>query len=202
MKMARGGGAERDEGNRRAELLRAAARLFREKGYAATTIRDIAAAVGMRAGSPFYHFKSKQDLLKAVMEEGLATALESLSLAVSGRHEPLQAFRALVRAHLQIVVEQRVDFIPVLLHEWRALSEEGRAEVVAIKDRYEAVWQDVLTDLKRQGLLGGDDKLTRLFMLGALNWVAQWYRPDGELDLDEIAGRAVDFLLRGSAPRR
>ena len=62
------------EGNRRAELIRAAGRLFVDKGFDATTIRDIAAAVGMRSGSPFYHFKSKQDMLKAVMIEGLTAA--------------------------------------------------------------------------------------------------------------------------------
>mgnify|MGYP003520023624 CR=1 FL=1 len=65
-----------DEGNRRAELIRAAGRLFVDKGYDATTIRDIADAVGMRSGSPFYHFKSKQDMLKAVMIEGLQAAVD------------------------------------------------------------------------------------------------------------------------------
>ena len=73
-----------EEGNRRAELIRTAGRLFREKGFDATTIRDIAAAVGMRSGSPFYHFKSKQDLLKAVMIEGLDVALVGCDTARLG----------------------------------------------------------------------------------------------------------------------
>src|SRR5512146_1977034 len=67
--------AERDDGNRRAELLRSAARLFRRKGFHATSTRDIAAAVGMQSGSPFYHFKSKGALLFAVMEEGMRWAI-------------------------------------------------------------------------------------------------------------------------------
>src|SRR5512133_1994182 len=67
--------AERDDGNRRVELLRSAARLFRRKGFHATSTRDIAAAVGMRSGSPFYHFKSKGALLYAVMEEGMRSAI-------------------------------------------------------------------------------------------------------------------------------
>src|SRR3990167_7336826 len=69
--------AASDEGNRRAELIRAAGRLFVDKGFDATTIRDIADAVGMRSGSPFYHFKSKQEMLKAVMIEGLQAALDA-----------------------------------------------------------------------------------------------------------------------------
>ena len=68
-----------EEPNRRAELIRAAGRLFREQGYAATTVRDIAAAVGMRSGSPFYHFKSKQEMLKAVVLEGMQAALAGFS---------------------------------------------------------------------------------------------------------------------------
>src|SRR5512141_1909323 len=67
--------AERDDGNRRAELLRSAARLFHRKGFHATSTRDIAAAVGMQSGSPFYHFKSKGALLFAVMEEGMRSAI-------------------------------------------------------------------------------------------------------------------------------
>ena len=67
---------DRDDGNRRGELLRSAARLFRRKGFDATSTRDIAAAVGMQSGSPFYHFKSKGALLYAVMEEGMRSAIE------------------------------------------------------------------------------------------------------------------------------
>ncbi|MFA7280499.1 MAG: helix-turn-helix domain-containing protein, partial [Sterolibacterium sp.] len=69
--MARKAAPVVEETNRRAELVRAAGRLFREQGYEATTIRDIAAAVGMRSGSPFYHFKSKEDMLKTVVLEGM-----------------------------------------------------------------------------------------------------------------------------------
>ena len=73
----------RDDGNRRHALLSAAALLFRQKGFAATTTRDIAAAAGMQSGSPFYHFKSKNALLYAVMEEGMHTALARQNKVVS-----------------------------------------------------------------------------------------------------------------------
>jgi len=190
-----------DEGNRRAELIRAAGRLFVDKGFDATTIRDIADAVGMRSGSPFYHFKSKQDMLKAVMIEGLQAALDAQQAAVLGLKTPEERFRALVKSHLRIILEDHTEF-PVLLYEWRALSEESRAEVIAVKDRYEAVWQPVLRDLKKAGRLGDDGKVARLLLFGALNWTVQWYRSGGGLTLDQIAEQAIDFFLCDKTGKR
>lgn len=184
-----------DEGNRRAELIRAAGRLFREKGYAATTIRDIAAAVGMRSGSPFYHFKSKQEMLKAVVLEGMLSALAAVEAVAARRLAARETFRALVRAHLGTILAGGSDFVPVLLHEWRSLDDASRAEIVATKDRYEAIWQKTLKDLKRAGLIRDDSSLARLLIFGSINWTAQWYRPDGKLTIDELARQAADFFL-------
>jgi AcrR family transcriptional regulator len=93
------------EPNRRAELLRAAARLFVEKGFDATTTRDIADAVGMRSGSPFYHFRSKQELLKTAMVEGLDAGYARLLAAIDGITDPEQRLRVLVRTHLGTLLE-------------------------------------------------------------------------------------------------
>jgi AcrR family transcriptional regulator len=171
-----------------------AGRLFVDKGYEATTIRDIAGAVGMRSGSPFYHFKSKQDMLKAVMIEGLTAALAAQQAAVAGLKDPEEKFRALVKSHLRIILEDHTEF-PVLLYEWRSLSDESRAEVIAVKDRYEAVWQPVLRELKKAGRLRDDGKVARFLLFGALNWVVQWYRPGGGMSVEQIAERAIDLFL-------
>lgn len=191
--------AAADEGNRRAELIRAAGRLFVDKGFDATTIRDIADAVGMRSGSPFYHFKSKQDMLKAVMIEGLQSALAAQQEAMAGLRAPEEKFRALVQSHLRIILEDHTEF-PVLLYEWRALSDESRAEVIAVKDRYEAVWQTTLKELKKAGLVNDDSKVARLLLFGALNWTVQWYRPDGSRSIDQIAQQLAGMLI-GAAGR-
>jgi AcrR family transcriptional regulator len=193
--------AAADEGNRRAELIRAAGRLFVDKGFDATTIRDIADAVGMRSGSPFYHFKSKQDMLKAVMIEGLQSALAAQQEAMSGLRTPEEKFSALVKSHLRIILEDHTEF-PVLLYEWRALSDESRAEVIAVKDRYEAVWQTTLKELKKAGLVSDDSKVARLLLFGALNWTVQWYRPGGGLTLDQIAEHMIDFVLCPDTPKK
>ena len=184
-----------EEQNRRAELIRAAGRLFREQGYDATTIRDIAAAVGMRSGSPFYHFKSKQEMLKAVVLEGLESALIDMEAVTAKKLGPRETFRGLIRAHLGTILEHGGDFVPVLLYEWRSLSDDSRAEIVMMKDRYEAIWQKAVKDLKKAKLIRTDTKLARLLIFGALNWTAQWYRPEGALTIDDIADQAAELFL-------
>ncbi|MFA7280348.1 MAG: hypothetical protein WC100_09635, partial [Sterolibacterium sp.] len=157
--------------------------------------RDIAAAVGMRSGSPFYHFKSKEDMLKTVVLEGMQSALAAIEAVLAQHLPPRKTFHALIRAHLDTILVSGGDFAPVLLHEWRSLSPESRAEIVASKDRYEKIWQKTLTDLKRAGLIADDSSLARLLIIGSINWTAQWYRPDGKLSIDKLAQRTANFFL-------
>ncbi len=191
--------ADADSRNRRAELVRVSARLFRERGYDGTTIRDIADAVGMRSGSPFYHFKSKQEILVAVMEEGLVAGLADTELIVASALPARAKFRALVRAHLETVLAEGHDFIPVLLYEWRALSEELQERIIALRDRYDQLWQQAVTELKQAGLIASDSKVARLLLLGAINYSVQWYRPGRGLSLDQLADEAVQLFLNDNA---
>lgn len=207
---------ERDDGNRRQALLSAAAKLFRSKGFSATTTRDIAAAVGMHSGSPFYHFKSKGELLFAVMEEGMRSAIARQKLVVQAlatetgtrsktdqpqckdsAHQELLA--VLVRNQLDILFGHDADFIPVMLYEWRSLDPRQRKQMTLIKDEYESVWMPVLLALHGAGRLGCDVKIARLLIFGALNWTAQWYDPreagQGGVSLDELATAAVALFL-------
>jgi AcrR family transcriptional regulator len=185
-----------EEPNRRADIVRAAGRLFHEKGYSATTIRDIAGAVGMRSGSPFYHFKTKQDMLRAVVLEGLTAISTAVAEAAKPGKSPRDTFEAMLRAHLgQLLGAEGRDFAATLLHETRHLDPDVLAELVALKDRYEAMWQRALKDLKRAGLIADDSRVARLFLLGALNWTVQWYRPDGPRTVDQIARQLADLVL-------
>ena len=183
-------------GNRREELLRVCARLFREKGFDGTTIRDISAAAGMHSGSPFYHFASKQEMLLAVMEEGLAEGLRRTEAVLAQRVAPKEKFRRLVRSHLGTILEKGNDFIPVLLYDWRSLTPANRRRVIALKDRYDALWQRMLDELAKANLIAGDPKVARLFVLGAVNWTAKWYRAGRRLSVDELAAQATKLLLR------
>jgi len=190
-----------DEGNRRQELLHAAARLFRQKGFAATTTRDIAAAAGMRSGSPFYHFENKAALLFAVMEQGMRAALQCQAAALQAlppRTVPEALLHALVRAHFDVLLGPGSDFIPVMLYEWRSLKPAQRAAIARLQRAYEGAWGDALQALAAAGGIGADARIARLMMLGALNWSVQWYKPKAGLSLDELTGQAMQLFV----PRR
>ena len=189
---------ERDEGNRRRLIIDGAARLFRAKGFEGASTRDIAAAAGMRSGSPFYHFESKNALLHAVMEEGMQRAVQSQRQALE--RLPLDApprarLAALVRHHFEILFGPEGDFIPVMLYEWRSLTPPQRAAITRIKAVYEAQWMPVLQALHDAGRLRAEPAVARLLILGALNWVVKWYQPEGRLSLDDLAEQALGLFI-------
>jgi AcrR family transcriptional regulator len=181
--------------NRRDALLRVSARLFRQKGFDGATIRDIAKAADMHSGSPFYHFKSKQQILLAVMEQGLAEGLRRSKQVMALDLPAEQRLERLIRTHLGTILEDGNDFIPVLLYDWRSLSPANRRRIIAVKDRYDALWQRLLEELAAAGRLPGDTRLARLLIFGAINWSAQWYRRGARLSLDEIAAEAARLFL-------
>ena len=182
------------EPNRRSELLHAAARLFVEKGFAATTTRDIADAVGMRSGSPFYHFRSKQELLKEAILDGLAAGQARISAASAGIADPVQRLRVMVRTYLATVLDVNCTS-PMLLSETRSLDVDERAEITAAFDSYQAPWQATLEELAACGRIASAAAPLRLLLFGMLNWSGYWYRPDGPLNVDQLADSAVDLVL-------
>jgi len=183
-----------DEGNRRQELLHAAAHLFRHKGFAATSTRDIAAAAGMQSGSPFYHFESKAALLFAVMEQGMHAALLRQRAALAGVPRE-QRLRTLVRTHFDILLGPGSDFIPVMLYEWRSLTATQRAVIARLQRDYEAAWADALQALCEAGRIQADASVARLMFLGALNWSVQWYQADKGASLDELTEQAIRLFV-------
>jgi AcrR family transcriptional regulator len=185
-----------DEPNRRADIVRAAARLFREKGYTAATIRDIADAVGMRSGSPFYHFKTKHDILLAVVLEGITAIQAAVAAAAQEKRTPRKKFEAMVNAHLRALLDNEGrDFAATLLHEGRHLAPAEQAELTAHRDSYEQLWRTMLSELKQAGLLCEGNSVVRLFVIGAMNWTTQWYREDGALNIDALAANLVALIV-------
>ena len=191
---------ERDDGNRRQELLNAAARLFRDKGFSATSTRDIAGAVGMHSGSPFYHFKSKDALLLAVMQAGMhaAIARQALALQADGIEvmSPLVRIRRLIRAHFETLLGPGNDFVPVMLYEYRSLNPRQRTVLAQLQLDYEAAWMPVLQALHANGHLNAPIKLSRLLILGALNWSVQWFDPDKAASLDDLTDAAMALFFK------
>jgi AcrR family transcriptional regulator len=186
---------ERDDGNRRQALLRAAARLFRQKGFDATSTRDIAAAVGMHPGSPFYHFKSKVALLHALMEEGMRSALARQAEALQPEADAARQLRRLIRSHFDTLHGPGRDFVPVMLYESRSLTPRQREGIATLQRDYEAAWMPVLQALADDGRLRTDAHLARLLILGALNWSVQWFDARKQASLDELTDAAMALFI-------
>jgi len=191
---------ERDEGNRRQEILKAAARLFRRKGFDATTTRDIAAAVGMHSGSPFYHFKSKGALLFAVMDEGMRAALARQAQVLLPDADPAVVLRRLIRSHFDTLHGPGRDFIPVMLYESRSLNTRQRTAISRLGREYEAVWVPVLAALAASGRLKADLGLARLLIIGALNWSVQWFNPKKRASLDDVTDATLTLFIHKEVP--
>jgi AcrR family transcriptional regulator len=198
---------DRDDGNRRQQLLSCAATLFRRKGFGGTSTRDIAAAVGMQSGSPFYHFKSKGALLYAVMDEGMRSAIarQERAISASTREQPASRdadaaarLRILIRNHFDVLLGPGSDFIPVMLYEARSITPRQRTSLAQLQSEYEAPWIPVLDALHACGRLKADVKLARLLMFGALNWSAQWYDRRKGASLDELTEAAIALFLASS----
>ncbi len=188
--------------NRRELILTVAAKLFREKGYEATTVRELADAVGLQSGSLFFHFGSKEEILLAVLEDGLRRALVILDKQIAKSKGPQERLAAIFHAHLKAILEEERDAFTVILREWRALSPRSRAKIVALRDEYESRIHSVLEELSGLGVVSSDVRVLRLFLLGALNWTIQWYRADGELSTDELADRFIALILPGERRRQ
>ncbi len=176
--------------NRREQLLDAAARLFAEQGFRATTIRDIGAAIDMLPGSVYYHFTSKQELLVSVVEEGVLRNCAYLDAAIAGRSDPWERLEAACIAHLESLLDRR-DYAQVLIRVIPADAGEVAGRLIALRDEFESRYASLIDDLPLPA--GVDRRRLRLMLIGALNWTLIWYRPGGD-DPADIARDFVRFL--------
>lgn len=184
-----------EENSRRMELVRVAARLFRDQGYERTTVRDLGQAVGLQSGSLFYHFRTKEEILVAVMALGITSTTDQLQQALALARSPREKLAALFHVHLASLLGDNQAALEVMLYEWRSVSEEARPGLIVLRDRYEALWQEVLDEAAAAGLVKPDTRLLRRTLLGSLHWSVQWYRRDGALTVDQLADRMLELIL-------
>jgi TetR/AcrR family transcriptional regulator, cholesterol catabolism regulator len=177
--------------NRISLVLDAAARLFREKGYASTSMRDIAGACGMLAGSLYYHFPSKEALLVAVYAEGVAHIRTAVATALERDGDAWQRLERACAAHLEALLSGS-DYAQVVVRVRPDDAPDVAAELTALRDEYERTFAQAIGALP---LARAADKRTlKLMLLGALNWSQTWYRPGG--DAPAVVARRFVRLLR------
>jgi AcrR family transcriptional regulator len=190
---------KRDEPrNRDEEVYAAALRLFTEKGYHATSMQDIAAAVGLYKGSLYHYIGSKEDLLARVFERGMGSLLDEVEAIVADTSlAASRQLRLVLRAHVVAVAENR-EALTVYLHEFRALAGEALESVRDQRERYRRLVEAVVARGVRSGEFGATDvAIATLAVLGMCNWIVQWYRPGGRLGPRQIADHFAELLLRG-----
>jgi AcrR family transcriptional regulator len=180
---------------RREELTRVAARLFAERGYHATSLADVAEALGIQKPSLYHHIASKEDLLWEVAWAG-AEAFHAALDAVADYEPATTKIKLALRGHLEVVADQ-LDTSTVFTREWRSLDGERRTRFVAERRRYEERIRELFREGVERGELRSDLDIATasLLFLSAANWAYTWLRPDA--DVVELADRVFALLLDG-----
>jgi AcrR family transcriptional regulator len=166
-------------------ILEAATRLFGERGYPSTSMRDIGEAVGLLAGSLYSHISSKEAVLFQIVETGLDRYLGALMPIVESDAPADARLRAAVKAHVELVATH-VEESLVALHQWKFLSGENRGRIEAKRHAGSDAFKPVRNpDITISGILG------------TLNWVPEWYSPKGPATPEQIGDQLADLLLGG-----
>lgn len=184
--------------NSRADVVAAAGRLFAERGYHGTSMRDLGRDLGLLGSSLYAHVESKQDLLVEVVEEGARLFQDSADEALATGGSVGDRLRGLVEGHIDVVLDNR-DVVRTFLNEARMLDEEHRARVIAARDAYEADFRAVVAEGVADGTFRPDvdPKIASIFILSILNAVERWYRPDGPLDRRGLADMVFETMMTG-----
>ena len=183
----------------RGRVLRAAAHLFRTQGYERSTVRDLARVVGIQSGSLFHHFKTKEDILCAVMEEAIRYNTARMQEAVDTGKTTAERLRGLIRAELESINGDTGDAMAVLVYEWGALSKANQEHFLVMRAHYENLWLNVLKAAREEGLIRHEPFIWRRLVGGAISWTVTWYRRSGPVTLDQLAGMVLEMAL-GSHP--
>ena len=182
--------------DRKAEIIEAAANIFMEKGYEAASIQDVADAVNILKGSLYYYIKSKDDLLYEVIQEVHLRGLENLDSQRDSDDPADVRLHTFVYRHLTFNA-QHLAKMTVFFHDFRSLSPERRALIVEERDQYDKFIRKIIDDGIAAGVFRADvdSRLAAFSILGSMNWIYQWYRPDGPRAIEEIADRMATYAV-------
>ncbi|WP_456389931.1 TetR/AcrR family transcriptional regulator [Profundibacter sp.] len=190
----------------RAKILSAAARIIRDRGYKAATMRAIAQETGIEAGSVYYHFAAKEDILDQVLDLGIRDLLDGVIETVSDAHvypDGLSKIAAAIETHMEYLFSVS-EFTSANIRIYGQLPNDVRNRHRPVRREYAQLWGGILTDAQKSGIIRSDIQIVplRQVMLGALNWTVEWFDPDkGGQDnyytLPELSGMLQKLLLGG-----
>jgi AcrR family transcriptional regulator len=184
----------------RQEILRTAARLFQQRGYDATSMNDVAAALNLSKGGLYHHFESKDHILFDLMDGAMDITQQRVVEQVRKIADPETALRTLIKLHIDVVLSVRDREITVMLHENHPLPPALRRRINKRKKDYVHFLENLIAHVQRaRGSKGGVSPRAAAFaLLGMINWIYQWYKPDGVLTGEDISREYTQIFFAGA----
>jgi AcrR family transcriptional regulator len=183
----------------RQEILRTAARLFQQRGYDATSMNDVAAALKLSKGGLYHHFQSKDEILFEIMNHAMEITQERVISPVRGIVDPVERLRALIRLHIEVVLSPRDREITVMLHENHPLPPTLRKRINTRKKEYIHFVENLMADVQKvkQGKGAVSPRAAAFALLGMINWIYQWYKPEGSLQTHNLVPQFTELVFGG-----
>lgn len=184
----------------RQEILRVAARLFQQRGYHATSMNDVAAALKLSKGGLYHHFQSKDEILFELMSHALDITEQRVIEPVRSIRDPEERLRALIRLHVDVVLSVRDREITVLLHENHPLPPSLRRQINARKKGYIRFLERLIAEVQqcRGAIPAVSARAATFALLGMINWLYQWYKQEGTLSAQQIAQEYTEIFFAGA----
>jgi AcrR family transcriptional regulator len=193
----------------RQEILRTAARLFQQRGYDATSMNDVAAALKLSKGGLYHHFQSKDEILFHIMAHAMEITEErviNVVRRIDGTRADVteERLRTLIRLHIQVVLSPEDREITVMLHENHPLPPALRRKINARKKDYLHFVEHLIADVQRDAQRKGNSptsvtpRAAALALVGMINWIYQWYKPDGQLTGEALVQQYADIFFHGA----
>ncbi|GAC1399168.1 MAG: TetR/AcrR family transcriptional regulator [Ktedonobacteraceae bacterium] len=177
------------------DIITIAGGLFSERGYHGTSMRELAKSLDLQGASLYSHISSKEDVLWAIVKRGADEFLASAQ-AVPQNIPVEEQMERLVRGHLGVIAHKLHD-ATVFFQEWKFLDAARRAYITEQRNTYEAYFRRVIEEGIQQGVFSVDDAaLASIFVLSALNWTYQWFRPAGLMSIEQLADSYITFIMR------
>lgn len=181
----------------RDDILDAAAQVFRQKGFHGASMADIADAVKLQKASLYHHVSSKQEILLALLDRALEMLFEQVDVVAKLPLSADEKLRQMVQIYLRLLAENS-DLSSVLLFEHRSLEPDQHKRHIPNRDRFEALWRDVIQDGVQSGLFACEDvSLAARGLMGIMNWTLTWFRSNGSLSIEQVADQYTSMYLNG-----
>jgi AcrR family transcriptional regulator len=187
----------------RQEILRTAARLFQQRGYDATSMNDVAAALKLSKGGLYHHFQSKDEILFEIMDHAMQITEERVVNPVRGIADPEERLRTLIRLHIGVVLSPRDREITVMLHENHPLPPSLRKRINSRKKDYIHFLENLMAEVQSKSRNANQSKArvspraAAFALLGMINWIYQWYKPEGELQAQTLVPQFTELIFGG-----